>query len=104
VLLNNANALLKSLTTLVMSNSNAVSRFGARTVVLTKFLDATLPHLTASQCADIVRSFRRGIEDAMWEADDRVLPAECHSTLLEQTNILLDALSRKSMARNEPCQ
>lgn len=98
MVLNNTDALLKSLTILVTSNGHAISRFGAQVVVMSKFLDATFPHLTATQCAEITKSFRHGIEDTMSLMDDIPLPAEYHSSLLEQTNNLLNALDRKSKA------
>ncbi|MFL9868512.1 hypothetical protein PQR37_37265 [Paraburkholderia nemoris] len=96
--MNSPDAILKSLKTLVTSNGNAVSRFGAQVVVMSKFIDATFPQLTAAQCAEITKLFRHGIEDTMSLMDDMPLPAEYHSTLLEQTNNLLNALHRKSRA------
>ncbi|WP_242540486.1 hypothetical protein [Trinickia mobilis] len=62
---------------------------------MSKFLDAALQHLTASQCTEIMKSFRCGIEDAMLLMDDVALPAAYHSTLLDQTNLLLAKLSVK---------
>ena len=96
--MNKTDVLLKSLTTLVASNGNAISSLGAKTVVLTKLIDATFPHLTASQCTAISKSFRNGIEDAMSLMDDLPLPADYHSAVLEQTNMFLIALDRKSTA------
>ncbi|WP_242540598.1 hypothetical protein [Trinickia mobilis] len=60
---------------------------------MSMFLDAVFPRLTASQCAEITTSLWHGIEDAMSLMADVVLPAEYHSTLLEQTNLLLAELS-----------
>ncbi len=54
-------ALLNSLTTLVRTNGAAVSRLGARFVVMSKFVDAVLRHLTAAQCAAVTKSFRYGV-------------------------------------------
>ena len=67
---------------------------GARTMVLGKFHDAVLPHLTPLQRVDVIRSFRLGIEDAMSRMDDVALPAEYHSTRLELTHAILATLSQ----------
>ncbi|SDI57072.1 hypothetical protein SAMN04487926_119105 [Paraburkholderia steynii] len=96
MILNDIDSLMESLATSVASNGNAVSRFGARVVVMSKFIDATFPQLTATQCVEIIRQFRQGIEDSLSLMDDMPLPGEYHSTLLEQTNNLLTALDRKS--------
>ena len=66
---------------------------GARAIVLGKFLDAALPHLTTLQCAEVSRSFRQGIEETLSMMDDVPLPAEYHPTLLELTNTILTASS-----------
>lgn len=79
----------------VLSNTEAMARLGARDVVMSRFLDAALQHLTASQCTEITKLFRCGIEDAMSLMDDVALPAEYHATLLAQTNLLLARLSVK---------
>lgn len=95
----NTNALLKSLTTLVASNSETISSFGAQIVVMGNFLDATFPHLTAApQCAKITKSFRHEVERTMSLMDDVPLPAEYHSMLLAQTNALLNMLHARSAA------
>jgi hypothetical protein len=96
--LKNTNALLKSLTTLVASNSETISSFGAQIVVMGNFLDATFPHLTAAQCAKITTSFRHEVERTMSLMDDVPLPAEYHSMLLAQTNALLNMLHARSAA------
>lgn len=99
MVLNNPDALLQSLTDLLMSNGKAVSRFGAQVVVMRKFIDATFPLLTATQREEIAKAFRHGIEDTMSLMDDLPLPAEYHSTLLEQTNTLLNMLQTTSTTR-----
>jgi hypothetical protein len=68
-------------------------------MVLGKFLEAALPHLTTLQRVEITRSFRHGIEDAMAQMDDVALPAEYHSALLELTNAILAELSQESARR-----
>jgi hypothetical protein len=81
---------------LVEENGETISRIGAHMVVLCKFVDAVLPQLTAAQCRQIDPTFRQGIEDAMARTDDVVVPGLYHTTLLEQTNVLLVALAKKS--------
>lgn len=81
---------------LVTGNLDAIAGLSARTVVLARFLDATLPRLTNGQCAEIALAFREGIEETMSLADDVPLPDRYHRTLLEQVNVVLGALSRKA--------
>ncbi|RDJ97579.1 hypothetical protein [Paraburkholderia lacunae] len=97
--MNNTDALLHSMTELVTSNGKAVARFGAQVVVMSKFIDATFPRLTATQCEEIAKAFRDGIDDAMSLMDNITLPAEYRSTLLEQTNTLLNGLQGRSTTR-----
>ncbi|KHK55810.1 hypothetical protein PI87_12425 [Ralstonia sp. A12] len=78
-------------------NTRAMSSFGGRLAVLYKFVDAALPQLSVAQRAEAAWSLRQGIEDVMSIADDIALPAEYHAALLEQTNVLLTALERKSV-------
>jgi hypothetical protein len=84
---------------LVVANTKTTSILGARAMVLGKFFEAVLPHVTTLQRVEITRSFRRGIEDAMSLMDDVALPADYHSALLELTNTILAALDRESTMR-----
>ena len=77
-------------------SGDALSRVGARMVVLCKFVDAVLPELSKSQCKQIARSFREGIEDLLSRTDDIAVPRAYHTTLLEQINVLLTAIERKA--------
>lgn len=77
---------LEGIDRLTSANTKKVSVLGARAAVLSKFLEAALPHLRTSQRAGIARSFRQGIEEAMSLTDDVCLPAEYHSALLERLN------------------
>jgi hypothetical protein len=97
--LDNSDEMLNKIAQLVSANTNAVSMVGARAMVLGKFLDAALPHLTPLQRAAVTQSFRQGIEDAMEHMDDVALPVEYHSTMLELTNTILAALGPESSAR-----
>jgi len=84
---------------LVTANTKTVSILGARTMVLGKFLDAALPQLTTLQRAEVIQSFRQGVEEAMALMDDVALPAEYHSALLELTNTILAVLGQGSAPR-----
>ncbi|TKC87296.1 hypothetical protein FAZ69_18365 [Trinickia terrae] len=74
-------------------NAERVARMGAQVVVMSKLLDATLPHLTPLQRVEIEKAFRDGIEDAMACADDIAMPGQYHVTLLELTNLFLATLN-----------
>jgi hypothetical protein len=89
--------LLQSLENSMKSNAVEISRIGARTVVLCKFADAVLPQLTAAQARQVAALFRQGVEDAMACADDIAVPGAYHTTLLEQTNVLLAVLEMKGV-------
>lgn len=86
--------MLGKLAQLVTANTKTVSALGARAMVVGKFLDAAVPHLTSLQRPEVTSSFRQGIEDALSCMDDVALPAEYHSALLELTNAILAALSQ----------
>jgi hypothetical protein len=88
----NANDALGSMARAVNANSRAVSLLGARAIALSKFLEAVLPQLTATQRTAAIMPFRCGVEDAMSHMDNVVLPAEFHSALLEITNTILAGL------------
>ncbi|HDR9504448.1 MULTISPECIES: hypothetical protein [Burkholderia cepacia complex] len=83
---------LEALIRIVATNGEALSRFGGWLAVLYKFVDAALPQFTASQRADVARLLRQGIENIMSITDDVEMPAEYHTALLDQANILLAAL------------
>lgn len=83
---------LQKMSALVVSNMRSMSVLGASAMVFGKFLDTTIPHLTAPQRARIADEFRDAVEDEMSLMDDLPLPAEYHSTLLELTNAVLGAL------------
>lgn len=68
---------------------------GANAVVLTKFMDAAMLHLSASQRADVSVSFIRHINDAPSALDDFPLPPEYLSTLVGLTDAIESALKRQ---------
>jgi hypothetical protein len=96
--LDDASAVLHQMDKLVTANTKTMGALGARTMVLGKFLDAALPCLTTGQRVEVSESFRRGIEDAMCQMDDVVLPAEYHSAVLDLTNAIFAALAKQSAA------
>jgi hypothetical protein len=96
--MDDAHGVFERVRDLAMLNSKAVARIGGRMAVLCKFVDAVLPQLATTQCRDAARLFRQGVEDAMSLTDDAAMPAEYHAAFLEQANILLNALERKSVA------
>jgi hypothetical protein len=79
---------------LITKHTKAAAVRSARAMVLGKFLDATLLHLTQVQSAEIRKSFRVGAKDLMAMMDDVPLSADYHASLLELTNSTLVALAR----------
>jgi hypothetical protein len=100
--LNTATDILDRMNEFVTANTTAMSTLGARVMVLGKFLDAALPHLTVLQRVAVTRSFRQGVEDAMAQMDDMALATAYHSTLDELTHTILAALREGSTRREEP--
>jgi len=84
--------LLDSLTSLSKINSVSVVQHGARIAVIGELLVSVLSHLPATMRADIVMSFRDRIEEVMSLSDDRGLPQQYHSALLNEINLYLNAL------------
>jgi len=97
--LNNTDDVLGQFAGFTAASTKQMSFLGARAMVLGKFHEAVLPHLTTLQRVEITRSFRQGIEDTLSMMDDVPLPAEYHSALLELTNNILDALSEEPAGR-----
>ncbi|PXW17528.1 hypothetical protein [Paraburkholderia caballeronis] len=85
----NDELLLQSMTTLVNSHSKAVSRFGASVVVMSKFIEAVLPLLTAAQIESLLASFRARVGASMQYAEDATMPREFRETMLEQIDLLV---------------
>jgi hypothetical protein len=88
--------LQKSLKDLLASNGSVLSRYGAQLTVQYRFIDAILPLLTGPQCAEAVRLFREGVEDAMSYTDDVAVPTEYQEAFLLQTNLLLMDLEKQA--------
>ncbi|MGF6636119.1 hypothetical protein [Paraburkholderia tuberum] len=74
--MDHANDAFERISRLVTANTKTVSALVARAMVLGRFLDAALPHLTTLQRAGIAGSFWQGIEEAMSLMDDVPLPAD----------------------------
>jgi hypothetical protein len=94
--MDNADEVLGQMARIVATHTKTVSMLGARSMVLGAFFDAAVPHLASAQRAEVTRSFRQRIEEALAQMDDMPLPGEYHSTLLELTNSILDALGPES--------
>ncbi len=84
---------------MIASNAEAISRFGGRLAVLYKFATAVMSQLDAVQRIEIAKRLRASVDDVLSLTDDIAVPTEYHDALLEQTNILLNALEAQ---RTEP--
>ena len=84
--------LLTTWMNLAKTNSDAAASFGARVVILSQFVEATLPELSPAQRREITRRFRQRVEDVLAYGDDIVMPPGYHAALLGQANVLLKAL------------
>ncbi|WP_063769066.1 hypothetical protein [Paraburkholderia heleia] len=84
--------LLNSMTALVSAHGKAISRFGASVVVMSKFVEAVLPQLSAAQIERTILAFHAQLGEAMAVADGVLLPGEYRATLIEQANMLLSRL------------
>lgn len=84
--------LLNEVVTLSKASGILAVEQGARLAVIGELLVATLAHLPMAMRADIVASFREGIEDLMSLSDDRSLPEKYHSALLTEVNRYLNVL------------
>ncbi len=96
--MNNVDEALVQMSKLIITHTKSMGVLGGRTMVLGTFLDVVISHLTTSQCVEVCKSFRKGIEDAMTLMDDVPLPAEYHSALLELTNSIVAKLNQGSAA------
>ena len=94
--MNTTNKVLGQIVELMAANTKKMGVLGAQVLVLGKFLEAVLPHLTTLQRVEITRSFRQGIEETLSLMDDVPLPAEYHSALLELTNAILASLRQRN--------
>ena len=77
------------------AHADAVSYLGARTTVLSRFLDLTLPHLTAAQCQVIAASLRLAMQDAIAALPAPDLSARHRATLSEYTGAVLKLLDSR---------
>ncbi|RKF35983.1 hypothetical protein [Paraburkholderia fungorum] len=93
--MSNVDELLDLAKKLAVQNTNTISVVGARSIVLTKFLDAVLPYLTSSQSALVSHSFRQGMDEVLSLMDEYPVPPEHLTALLKMTNSILEALNGK---------
>ncbi|MGN6084000.1 hypothetical protein [Trinickia sp.] len=78
------------------AHADAVSYLGARTAVLTRFLDATLPHLTAAQSQAIAASLRLAMQDAIAATQAPDQSARHRATLRDYAGAVLELLECRS--------
>lgn len=90
-------ALLRSL----RAHADAVSHLGAKTRVLSRFMDAALPHLTAAQRHAIAALLRRDMQEAIAEADEGERSALHYTTLRNYTDTVLGLLEDRGA--DAPC-
>ena len=88
--MNNPGEVLGQMSKVVTTNTKTMGVLASR---------GGLGKFFASQCVEISRSFRRGIEDAKSLMDDVALRAEYHSALLELTNTILGSLKESARDR-----
>jgi hypothetical protein len=94
--MNDSDELLSRMSRLVTANTKTASILGARSMVLSKFLDAALPQLTNLQRGEIGQIFLQVIEDSVSSLDDMPLAADYHRAMLELTHAILTALGQGS--------
>jgi hypothetical protein len=88
--------LIKSMAGFVTSSGAVVSRTSAKLAVLSTFSDSVLPFLSRQQCRDILPAFRDGVEALLGIMDEVPLPAEYQNILLQETNLLISLLERRT--------
>ncbi|SOE87568.1 hypothetical protein SAMN05446935_8207 [Burkholderia sp. YR290] len=93
---NSNDRLLQHLMRAFDASGLALTKLGARSLVLSQFADAVLPLLSPTQCAEAAIAFRARVEDVMALMDDRRLPADYHSSFLDETNGCLNKLAELS--------
>ncbi|WP_116137729.1 hypothetical protein [Trinickia diaoshuihuensis] len=85
-------ALLRSL----RAYADAVSHLGARTTVLSRFLDAALAHLTLPQREAIAASLRHAMQEAIAQADGGNQSVMHYTALRNYTDTVLELLENRS--------
>lgn len=77
------------------AHADAVSYLGARTAVLSRFLDLTLPHLTVAQSQAIAASLRLAMQDAIAATQAPDLSVRHRATLRDYTGAVLKLLDSR---------
>ena len=78
------------------AHADAVSYLGARAAVLSRFLDITLPLLTAAQTRAVAAALQLAIQDAIGATQSPELSARHHTTLREYSRAVLERLDNRS--------
>ena len=90
--MDSVDGLLQSMGKIRNHNTMVSSTLGARALVLGKFVQAAISYLDKTQCVEIKRCFRQGIEEVMAMMDDTPLAKVFHSELLSLTNAVIENL------------
>jgi hypothetical protein len=90
--MSNADELLHLAKSLAIQNTQTISVVVARSIVLTRFLDAVLPYLTTSQSVMVSHSFQQGIDEVLSLMDGIPTPPAHQAALLEMINSILESL------------
>ncbi len=77
------------------AHADAVSFLGARIAVLSRFLDLTLPHLTAAQSQAIAASLRLAMQEAIAATQAPDLSARHRATLRDYAGAVLKLLDSR---------
>jgi hypothetical protein len=93
--MSNADKALHLANELVTRNTHTISVVAARSIALTKFIEAVLPYLTASQSVMVSHSFRQGIDEVLSLMDDVPVQPAHLAALLEMTSSIQEALKGK---------
>jgi hypothetical protein len=94
----NSKGLLGLLGAQVAETTTRISHLAAKSLVMQKFIDLTLPKLTPAQCGEVRVLLQRVLEDVMAVMDDATLPSAYHASFLEMTNEILRALDQQQAA------
>ncbi|MEN2471773.1 hypothetical protein [Burkholderia sp. GS2Y] len=91
--------IVDSLEKLATENEHAIKLFGARVIVLFKFVEVALPRLTSEQCTAIAEPFRAATERALFQLNEAGDAApELRRDVSKQMRMLLGALRSRAEA------
>ncbi len=94
--MNNVTEALDELSNLVNVRTKTMGVLAARALVLGKFFDGVMPHLTLSQRSKVSEAFRDGMEDVASMMEGVPLPAEYYSAMRELKDTIFASLKLES--------